>query len=412
MKKVKIIIIYIIKNIIRIIVELLLKSFCIIIPKSKNIFLIGLKQATDNKYSNKSDVFMHNTKVFFLYLQMFHKDIKTIYLCDDEYMRCKLKKRGYTQVYKRLSLLGLWYTYRAGFCFYDQHRVDCINGLLPSGKGINFWHGIPLKKIMDDNDNHHIRAKLPSFLKFLYKLIREHDSFYIANSEYDASKFLTAFSTSQEKIKILGSPRNDILLNDLENEDLFMEDDFAKVKLFKKSGKKLFFYMPTYRDTGKDISGWLKTDKLHSFLKNKNAILICKLHFCDCNSLNFKLPQEIYKMDSNSDIYPLLKYSDALITDYSSVYFDYLLLDKPILYYSLDLDEYQENCHGFYEPYENLTAGVKAYNEQELINAMQDVINGIDNYKEERKALRDRMFKYQDGHNCERVVEFIRSLDK
>ena len=72
MKKVKIIIIYIIKNIIRIIVELLLKSFCIIIPKSKNIFLIGLKQATDNKYSNKSDVFMHNTKVFFLYLQMFH----------------------------------------------------------------------------------------------------------------------------------------------------------------------------------------------------------------------------------------------------------------------------------------------------------------------------------------------------
>ena len=43
---------------------------------------------------------------------------------------------------------------------------------------------------------------------------------------------------------------------------------------------------------------------------------------------------------------------------------------------------------------------------------MQNVINGVDNYKEQRKALRDRMFKYQDGRNCERVIEWIKSLDK
>ena len=117
-------------------------------------------------------------------------------------------------------------------------------------------------------------------------------------------------------------------------------------------------------------------------------------------------------MDSNADIYPVLKYSDALITDYSSIYFDYLLLDKPIIYYPIDLEEYQKKCRGFYRPYEELTAGVKAYNEQELINAIQDVINGVDDYKEERKVLRDKIFKYQDGRNCERVVEWIKNLDK
>lgn len=191
-----------------------------------------------------------------------------------------------------------------------------------------------------------------------------------------------------------------------------MEEDFAKIKSFKEAGKKLFFYMPTFRDTGKDISGWLKSNKLKEFLRQNNAVLVCKLHFADKNSLNFELTEDFYKMDSDSDIYPVLKYSDALITDYSSIYFNYLLLDKPILYYPIDLAEYQEKCRGFYEPYDKLTAGVKAYNEQELINAMQDVINGVDNYKEERKALRDRMFKYQDGCNCERVVEFIRSLNK
>lgn len=174
---------------------------------------------------------------------------------------------------------------------------------------------------------------------------------------------------------------------------------------------KLFFYTPTFRDTGKDISGWLKSDKLKLFLKENNAILVCKLHFADKNSLNFELQKEFYKMDSDSDIYPVLKYSDALVTDYSSIYFDYLLLDKPILYYPIDLEEYQEKCRGFYGLYEELTAGIKAYNEDELINAMQGVINGKDEYKEQRQQLCDKMFKFKDGRNCERVIEWIKQID-
>ncbi|MBQ2871928.1 CDP-glycerol glycerophosphotransferase family protein, partial [bacterium] len=213
-------------------------------------------------------------------------------------------------------------------------------------------------------------------------------------------------------IKILGSPRLDVLLHDIPNAEMFMEEDFNNIKNFKTQGKKIFIYMPTFRDTGKDISGWLKSDKLKEFLHNNNAVLVCKLHPFDKNSLDFELSEDFYKMDSDSDVYPILKYTDALITDYSSVYFDYLLLDKPILYYSPDLKEYQEKCRGFYEPYDKLTAGAITQTEQELFDAMQNVIDGVDNYKEQRKALRDRMFKYQDGRNCERVIEWIKSLDK
>ena len=86
-----------------------------------------------------------------------------------------------------------------------------------------------------------------------------------------------------------------------------------------------------------------------------------------------------------------------------------MLLDKPIIYYPIDLKEYEIE-RGFYRPYEELTAGVKVNNEEELIIEMQKVINGIDKYKDQRKLLRDKMFVYQDGKNCERVVKWIKSL--
>lgn len=117
-------------------------------------------------------------------------------------------------------------------------------------------------------------------------------------------------------------------------------------------------------------------------------------------------------MSNNSDVYPILKHTDALITDYSSVYFDYLLLDKPILYYSPDIEEYQEQCRGFYSPYAELTAGVITQTEEELFKEIRNVIDGIDNYKTQRKTLRDKLFKHQDGNNCERITNWVLTLGK
>lgn len=371
---------------------------------------MGLRTPKVKIIKHTRDYFMHNTKYLMLHLRG-NNDFKVVYLCDSSAMRNHLYEAGLKNVYSRKSLKGIYYAIRAKYWLYDDDKFGLTNPLLSGGAiCINLWHGVPLKKIgYDITENY---KSYPPTVRQIYDLLRNKDDFYNVNSEYEQSCYETAFLTTKDKIKILGSPRLDVLFHDFPNQDLFMEEDFAKIKSFKESGKKLFFYMPTFRDTGKDISGWLKSDKLKEFLHQNNAVLVCKLHFADKNSLNFELTEDFYKMDSDSDIYPVLKYSDALITDYSSIYFDYLLLDKPILYYPIDLAEYQGKCRGFYEPYENLTAGVKAYNEQELINAMQDVINGVDSYKDERKALRDRMFKYQDGRNCERVVEFIRSLNK
>ena len=86
------------------------------------------------------------------------------------------------------------------------------------------------------------------------------------------------------------------------------------------------------------------------------------------------------------------------------------MLDKPIVYYPLDLEEYQRTCHGFYTDYKEYVAGPVAYREDELISELNEALNGVDEYREHRKILRDKMFKYQDGENCKRVTDWIRSL--
>ena len=361
---------------------------------------------------NGKPSFLHNTKYLFLYLQN-NSEYTVNWLCKDVLMIEKFKQKGYTNMYYPYSLKGIYLTLKSKYFFTDFCFPDYVSSLYTHNAVlINLWHGIPLKKIGYDDDVHPIEKSLNKIQKYIYNLLVLKDSYYNANSEYEQSCYETAFLTEKEKIQILGAPRLDALFRDFDNQQIFMEEDYNNIKSLYKQGKKLLFYVPTFRDTQKDISGWLKSRNLHNFLHENNIVLVCKLHPFDKNSLDSDLVEDFYKMASDSDIYAVLKYSDALITDYSSIYFDYLLLDKPILYYSPDLEEYQEKCRGFYRPYEELTAGIKTYNEDELINAMQNVVNGVDNYKGQREKLRDKMFKYQDGRNCERVVEWIRSLDK
>ena len=376
----------------------------LLFPRNKKYIVVGCN-------INNLNIFMHNTKYLFLHLNNTKSEYKCVWLTDDKNIINKLQSNGYMNVYKRTSLKGIWYALRAKYWFYDYSPSSVANKCLCHGATlINLWHGTgSLKKCgLDDNNN---GIKKDSWQGKIYQLFKVKDSFYNVDSEHEGIYRKKAFLAKDNQIIINGSPRLDVLYNDFNNAEMFMENDFNNIKSLKEKGKRLFFYVPTFRETKEDISTWLKSDKLENLLKTNNAVLVCKLHPFDVNSLNFKLSQEFYKMNSDSDLYVVLKYMDAMISDYSSVYFDFLLLDRPIIYYIPDLEEYQKKCRGFYEPYETLTAGIKAKSENELITAMQNIINGIDNYKEDRARLRNQTFKYQDGNNCARVVEWIKSLN-
>ena len=244
-----------------------------------------------------------------------------------------------------------------------------------------------------------------------YNFINYKHDYIISNGEYDSNKFFSAYPIKYSNILTLGSPRIDVLYNDIKNAELFSEKDCNNIFEIYKTGKKIIFFMPTFRCLGQNVTEWIEKKKLQEFLSDNNIILVCKLHHADKNNIKDSHLKNVYIMDSWSDCYPILKYSTALITDYSSIAFDYLILNKPIIYYPFDLQEYCSSENGLYIDYEEFAVGTIAKNEEELLKAMQDVINGIDNYKEQRKVLRDKMFLHQDGKNCERIVEWIKSLD-
>ncbi len=380
-----------------------------IVPRNKNIWLFNCVVNANNQ-----NAFTHNTKFLYLYISE-HPEfgISPIWISTDKNIIKILKQTNkYDAVYK-YSLKGIWLCLRAKYYIInlDPACNNEISQLMCGGATIiNLWHGIPLKSI--GLDVSYIYQKLSPIFKKLHKCIRLKANYYITNYLYDTQIFKKAFDLNDEQLKILGSPRLDTLFSNFNNENLFMENDVENILKFKEQGKKLLLYVPTYRDTGKDISNWIQNPKLLLVLKQNNAVLICKLHPVDANAIDINNSETFYKMSNNSDINAVLKYTDALITDYSSINFDYTLLDRPIIYFVPDFEEYQLTCHKFYTPYKEFAIGDVCKTEDELLSAMQEVINGIDNYKEQRKILRDKIFKYQDGKNCERVIKWIKSLDE
>lgn len=398
MKNIKFVII----NIFRIIIKLLL----VFDKRNNNIFLFGNYPKPIGKNKRKEQ-FLHNTKYFFLYISNY-TNIKAIYLCDDKNMRKYFHDRGYSNVYSRYSFKGLYYTLRAKYWFTDYDASAVANTLLLGNAYlINLWHGIPLKKIVFDNVSNKQSLKMK-----IYYLLRLKNIFFIINSFLEQQHFKEAFCLSLPHFIQLGSPKNDIITTHIKDADMLMENDFENIKSLHEQGKKIIIYMPTFRDTGKNVSNWLNSKNLRNILRKNNIVILCKLHPADENSIDLNSGVEYYKMKSNSDVYPILKYTDAMITDYSSINYDYLLLNKPIIYYVPDLEEYQEKCRGFYTPYSDFAVGTICTNEVEIINAIKDVNNNIDNHKNERKELCNKMFKFQDGHNCERVIEWVKSLDR
>ena len=405
---------FIVKYIYRVLIGFVLGLF---FWRDKKIILFGNCPVPMFKTNKKKEQFLHNTKYLFLYFNTINSGFKCIYLCDEEDKAGKMKEAGLKHIYSRNSFKGFYYTLRAKYWVTDYAAGSVANPLLAfRAIVINCYHGFGPKRIEHDDFTQSPFKKFQTTRPFIYKVwnfCRQKDDFYIVNSPYNAWYMKSAFITTDKQQVITGYPRLDALHGDIKNSEMFLEEDYYAIKSLKEQGYKLLIYMPTWRDTGEDISGWLKNPKLQEILKESKTILICKLHPADKNCSENTKNDTLYFMNKASDVYPILRFTDGLITDYSSVFMDYLLTDKPMIYYIFDFEKYVEQCRGFIRPFEEYVAGEAPKTEEELLEAINRVVRGEDNYKERRKELRTRFFTYEnDGKNCERFVEWIRSLNK
>ena len=165
--------------------------------------------------------------------------------------------------------------------------------------------------------------------------------------------------------------------------------------------------MPTWRNYEFDIFGnGFNPKSFNRFLRDNEILFVIKIHPNEVEMYKDELNYSNIVFWEDRDIYPFLSNFDILLTDYSSIYFDFLILNRSIIFTPFDFQEYSK-LNGFYYDYDSVTPGPKAKDWDDVINHIQDILHGIDKYKEKRSMINRNFNKYQDGENSERVFQEI-----
>lgn len=362
-----------------------------LVPKDKNIWIFGAWFG--EKYAD-------NSKYLFEYITNNYPEIKAIWLTNNKNTLELIESKKY-KVCKTYSFKGYYYSMRASISFVSTAFKD-INDYVFSGIYINLWHGIPLKKIVyDDKLTNSIdyNSSQKKFLRILFPFMHLPEDFnYVISSSKDESKNLSsAFNKDVKNILITGLPRNDVFDQ-------------------KKRSMKKVIYMPTHRNEGElDIAKMFLND-LEAINKNfvsLNLKLYIKLHYYHMKNIDLQNYSNIFIIkdeDIEQDIYNIINDFDLLITDYSSIYFDFLLSDRPIVFAPFDYEEYLSKDRELYYDYNEVTPGPKCENWNEVMKWIEKFQENPTLYSKERKIVRDRFHKYQDGKSCERVYTKISKL--
>lgn len=373
--------------------KIIKKFLAIIIPLKKNRISI----IDETRYSGS------NSTIIYEYLKKNHIDEKYEIQLFENNNKLSLREKINRNIYKMSSNIII--------------TTHSINRYKKNQILIQLWHGIPLKSmgLMD-------KTYSDQWIK------KDKEIFDDINHIVSTSKFYNTLLNSTigqyfNKYVMLGYPRNDCLINIDENLN------FNNIFNNFKSENKIIFYIPTFKKgyadrvegacREKNFFGIEDLDmiKFSKFLKENKYNLVLKLHPFEetyykeqIKKLNL---ENIYFLDTqilknnNTDLYKWLAKSDMLITDYSSVYFDYLLTKKPILFINCDEEEYRESRGFILEPYEYWTPGPKVATQELLEEEIMKLFNNSSYYFKKREEMIEVFHEYKDGENCKRLWNFI-----
>ena len=291
------------------------------------------------------------------------------------------------------------FNYRAG-----DHQYPKKNQVF-----VQCWHGTPLKKLGYDLKDTHNAMNSEEEIHKKYKVDAKKFKYIISPSKFASEKFISAWNLEKtnmtDKVLEKGYPRNDFLYN-------FKEDDVKRIKqeLNIPDDKKVILYAPTWRDdqhqagVGYTYKTEVDFDMLQKNLE-KDYVLLFRAHYLVANSFEFdKYKGFIYNVSEVDDINELYIISDILVTDYSSVFFDYANLKRPMLFYMYDFDKYKDDLRGFYIDLEELPGKITK-TEADLIEAIKETNNF--EYNDKYKKFNEKYNYLDDGQATKRVVEEI-----
>ena len=351
------------------------------LPIKKN--LVVLQSFGGRSYSG-------NPKYLYEYAEKNYKELEFVWALRNQFEEIK----GRAKKVKIESLKYYYYLARAEYIVSNLNMQNSVRKRKGS-KFIQTWHGTPLKKISFDVDR-----KSPSydakFLRGFKKRVSKWD-ILLSQSKYSTEKFRSAFRY-EGKIAETGHPINDILVDN--NPNKIKE---IKEKLNINTNKKIILYAPTWRDNSKYVLD-IDIDKMYKELKD-DYILLIKTHYFVNTALDTGSFQGfVYDVSKYEDIQELALISDMLITDYSSVMFDYASTNKPMIFYCHDLEYYKGKLRGFYVDFEEEAPGEITKTTEELVEAIKNIDKSNIKYKEKYKEFYNKYAYLEDGKSSKRAA--------
>lgn len=383
----------------------LLLGLSYLTPRNKSIWLFG----------SSRNCFNDNSKYLYIYILEKHPNIRAVWISHNKKHAKYLKNSFNIYAYYKWSIKGIYYSLTGKYYFYNYYISDINTWTYGRATKINLWHGIPIKKIEFDINkgplSHIFNNSLKSKISYFNHYVKP--NFILSTSKLISSLFASAFRVEQKKCLEYGYPRNDILtVPDQVVFNHIMKYEPKTTLLLINSMKKFdktFVYMPTWRDNDIDFIEAANIDfiSLNALLSSKNYLLILKLHSNTNLPIDLAKYPNIVLFNSKADIYPVLPYTDALITDYSSICFDYKLMNKPVVFYCFDKDDYTKNRELYFVYDEVIKDELVATDFNSLLNILRNDKSLI--YRDS-KFFKSKINKY-NSKSSEALVNHFNSLN-
>ena len=358
---------------------------------------IWLFSSTDNSHYN------YNSRYLFEYVKENLPEITPLFVINDPELRSSLSsKYGKQYFIETESIQGIRQALSAGVWFTSAGLPAYGTGLHKKRLIINLWHGVPLKKIalLDPN--------LKKAARIYFKKIFSENYTYILTTSHELIPLMArSFAVSEDKIKVWGQPRND---------GLFQKNDCREIlgQLFPDLPEytKTVLYAPTFRDYGQvQLFPFKDFDQkqLEAFLDEKNMLLFIRTHVAEQGSAAPYLGKRIRFLGNEQaeDVTGILNIFDCLITDYSSIYIDYLLTDKPMIFLPYDRQQYLDG-RGMNFDYDDVTPGPKP----ETFNDFLDALSPKEDFWKSERTRVNRLFNEIQhpcaADICNKVLKMIR----
>lgn len=356
-----------------------------------------------------------NCLFFANYLASFHPELTMVWITCKDTDLSRLSKK--VMRCERDSVEAISYLKKAGVVVVTNGSDDIsllYKSYYSGALVLNLWHGIPWKKIHYNMPM--IWYKL-LYYKFRTKLYE--GKVYLSTCDDFSYILQRAFGCKKDNIILSGYPRN-ICLTDNSFLEIKKRELIGLAKnlgLTVDDSSKVVIYLPTFRDSQNNLFSFeeLKDDnRLLSILEKHNAIIIQKSHFASSpsSSSSFSIVNNRIIILREYQTQELLASSDMLITDYSSCFFDYLILDRPIIHFLYDYDYYSNDDRGLYFSKEKVACGSVIDNISNLVEAIDENLSCPEKYKGLRKKRREKFLQYESGDTCKTIYNEIISRIK